>query len=59
MVWCDSIIPRIVFFICICKFLSELSRNKGVWLSKKVFWWALGISYGLSMLGLYALTIAF
>ena len=41
------------------KFLVDLSTNKGVWLSRRVFWWALGISYGLSMLGLYALTIAF
>ena len=41
------------------KFLSELGRNKGVWLSRKVFWWAFGIAYGLSMLGLYALTRAF
>lgn len=40
------------------KFLSELGRNKGVWLSRKVFWWAFGIAYGLSMLGLYALTLA-
>lgn len=39
------------------KFLSELGRNKGVWLSRKVFWLAFGIAYGLSMLGLYALTL--
>ena len=41
------------------KFLSELGHNKGVWLSRKVFWWAFGIAYGLSMFGLYALTLAF
>ena len=41
------------------EFVSELSRNKGVWLSRKVFWWAFGIAYGLSLLGLIALTIAF
>ena len=32
------------------KFLSDLSTNKGVWLSKKVFWWSAGIAYVLSLL---------
>lgn len=39
------------------KFLSELGRNKGVWLSRKVFWWALGIAYG-SMLGVIAIGLS-
>lgn len=33
------------------KFLADLSTNKGVWLSKKVFWWSAGIAYMLSLLG--------
>ena len=33
------------------KFLADLSTNKGVWLSKKVFWWSAGIAYVLSLLG--------
>ena len=37
------------------KFLSEFNRNKGVWLSRKVFWWSAGIAYVLSMLGLIAI----
>ena len=41
------------------KFLSDLSRNKGVWFSRKVFWWVFGIFYGVSMLGLLALFLDF
>ncbi len=41
------------------KFLSDLSRNKGVWFSRKVFWWVFGIFYGVSMLGLLALFLEF
>lgn len=37
------------------KFLVDLSTNKGVWLSRKVFWWSAGIAYGLSLLGLIAI----
>ena len=33
------------------EFVSKLSRNKGVWLSSKVFWWAFGITYILSLAG--------
>lgn len=33
------------------KFLADLSTNKGVWFSKKVFWWSTGIAYMLSLLG--------
>ena len=33
------------------KFLADLSTNKGVWLSKKVFWWSSGIAYVLSLAG--------
>ena len=33
------------------KFLADLSTNKGVWLSWKVFWWSAGIAYVLSLLG--------
>lgn len=33
------------------KFLADLCTNKGVWLSKKVFWWSAGIAYVLSLLG--------
>lgn len=33
------------------KFLADLSTNKGVWLSRKVFWWSAGIAYVLSLLG--------
>ena len=33
------------------KFLADLSTNKGVWLSRKVFWWSVGIAYVLSLLG--------
>ena len=33
------------------RFLADLSTNKGVWLSKKVFWWSAGIAYVLSLLG--------
>ena len=33
------------------EFLADLSTNKGVWLSKKVFWWSAGIAYVLSLLG--------
>lgn len=33
------------------KFLADLYTNKGVWLSKKVFWWSAGIAYVLSLLG--------
>lgn len=39
------------------KFLADLSTNKGVWLSKKVFWWSAGIAYVLSLLGLLAIGI--
>ena len=37
------------------KFLSDLSLNKGVWFSRKVFWWVFGIFYGVSLLGMLAL----
>ena len=37
------------------KFLVDISTNKGVWLSRKVFWWSAGIAYGLSLLGLIAI----
>lgn len=37
------------------KFLSDLSRNKGVWFSRKVFWWSAGIAYVLSLLGVIAI----
>lgn len=40
------------------KFLSELSRNKGVWLSRKVFWWSAGIAYVLSLLGVIAIGLS-
>ena len=33
------------------KFLADLSTNKVVWLSRKVFWWSTGIAYVLSLLG--------
>lgn len=33
------------------KFLADLSTNKGVWLSRKIFWWSAGIAYVLSLLG--------
>jgi uncharacterized protein YicC (UPF0701 family) len=33
------------------KFLADLNNSKGVWLSKKVFWWSAGIAYVLSLLG--------
>ena len=33
------------------KFQTDLSNSKGVWLSKKVFWWSAGIAYMLSLLG--------
>lgn len=33
------------------KFLADLNNSKGVWLSKKVFWWFAGIAYVLSLLG--------
>ena len=33
------------------EYLRDLSTNKGVWLSKKVFWWSAGIAYVLSLLG--------
>lgn len=33
------------------KFLADLGTNKGVWLSRKVFWWSAGIAYVLSLLG--------
>ena len=33
------------------KFLADLSTNKGVWLSRNVFWWSAGIAYVLSLLG--------
>lgn len=33
------------------KFLADLSASKGVWLSRKVFWWSAGIAYVLSLLG--------
>lgn len=33
------------------KFLADLSTNKGVWLSRKVFWGSAGIAYVLSLLG--------
>ena len=33
------------------EFLEDLSTNKGVWLSRKVFWWSAGIAYVLSLLG--------
>lgn len=33
------------------KFLTDLNNSKGVWLSKKVFWWSAGIAYVLSLLG--------
>lgn len=39
------------------KFLADLSTNKGVWLSRKVFWWSAGIAYVLSLLGLLAIGI--
>lgn len=39
------------------KFLADLITNKGVWLSKKVFWWSAGIAYVLSLLGLLAIGI--
>ena len=37
------------------KFLSDLSADKGVWLSKKVFWWSAGIAYVLSLAGVIAI----
>lgn len=40
------------------KFLSELGRNKGVWLSRKVFWWSAGIAYLLSLLGVIAIGLS-
>ena len=36
------------------EFVSELSLNKGVWLSRKGFWWSAGIAYVLSLLGVIA-----
>ena len=33
------------------KFQADLSNSKGVWLSRKVFWWSAGIAYVLSLLG--------
>lgn len=33
------------------KFLADLNNSKGVWLSRKVFWWSAGIAYVLSLLG--------
>lgn len=39
------------------RFLSDLGRNKGVWLSRRVFWWSAGIAYVVSMLGLLAIVI--
>lgn len=39
------------------KFLVDLSTNKGVWLSRKVFWWSAGIAYVLSLLGVIAVGI--
>lgn len=33
------------------KFQADLSNSKGVWLSRKVFWWSAGIAYILSLLG--------
>lgn len=33
------------------KLLTDLSNNKGLWPSKKVFWWAAGIAYALSLVG--------
>ena len=40
------------------KFLADLSTNKGVWLSRKVFWWSAGIAYVLSLLGLIAIGLS-
>lgn len=40
------------------KFLADLSTNKGVWLSRKVFWWSAGIAYVLSLLGVIAVGTA-
>ncbi len=39
------------------KFQADLSNSKGVWLSRKVFWWSAGIAYVLSLLGLLAIGI--
>lgn len=39
------------------KFQADLSNSKGVWLSRKVFWWSAGIAYVLSLLGLFAIGI--
>lgn len=41
------------------KFQADLSNSKGVWLSRKVFWWSAGIAYVLSLLGLLALSLSF
>lgn len=40
------------------KFLADIGDNKGVWLSKEVFWWSAGIAYALSLLGLIALGLS-
>ena len=40
------------------KFLADLSTSKGVWLSRKVFWWSAGIAYVLSLLGLIAIGLS-
>lgn len=40
------------------KFMSNLSNNKGVWLSKKVFWWSAGIAYVLSLLWVISIAAA-
>lgn len=37
------------------KFQADLSNSKGVWLSRKVFWWSAGIAYVLSLLGVIAI----
>lgn len=40
------------------KFLADLNNSKGVWLSKKVFWWSAGIAYVLSLLGVIAIGLS-
>lgn len=40
------------------EFVSEFSSKKGVWLSRKVFWWSAGIAYLLSLLGVIAIGLS-
>ena len=40
------------------KFQADLSSSKGVWLSRKVFWWSAGIAYVLSLLGVIAIGLS-